>query len=68
MIWHRSNPFWRSVAWTGAVRCSPLTRSTMLVEMIVSKGDEISLRYSVPDASLGMHARLSYTGRYEFRI
>ncbi|GJN01637.1 hypothetical protein PR202_ga18917 [Eleusine coracana subsp. coracana] len=69
MIWNRSNPFWRSRAW-----CSPPTSSTTRARSsstIVSQGgrDFAELQRSRSmHASLGMHARLSYAGMYEFRI
>lgn len=74
MIWRRSSsavPFWRSGAWTGAVFPSYKLSDDagpVVIETIVSKGDEISLSYSVPDESLGAHARLSHNGRYELSI
>ncbi|GJN01635.1 hypothetical protein PR202_ga18915 [Eleusine coracana subsp. coracana] len=40
----------------------------MVITSIVVNGDEISLTYSVPDGSPAMHAKIAYSGRYEFRI
>ncbi|KAK3141413.1 hypothetical protein QOZ80_4BG0333590 [Eleusine coracana subsp. coracana] len=42
--------------------------SSVIVTSVVVNGDEISLTYSILDGSPGLHARLSYSGQYEFRI
>ncbi|TVT98130.1 hypothetical protein EJB05_56582, partial [Eragrostis curvula] len=69
-IWNRSTPFWRSGAWSGAVFPSYKLSDAgpVIIETVVTKGDEISLSYSVPDESLGIHVKLSYTGTYELSI
>ncbi|KAK3143624.1 hypothetical protein QOZ80_4AG0302710 [Eleusine coracana subsp. coracana] len=43
------------------------TRSMVITSIVVNE-DEISLTYSVPDGSPAMHAKIAYSGRYEFRI
>ncbi|RCV35590.1 hypothetical protein SETIT_7G251800v2 [Setaria italica] len=74
-IWNGSSPSWRSTAWDGEMVGSykpSAYASSVIITTIVANGDEISLTYSVvsgdgPPAP-GTHARMSYTGRFEFRI
>ncbi|TVU16222.1 hypothetical protein EJB05_39774, partial [Eragrostis curvula] len=69
-IWHGSNISWRHAPFNGATVSSyqPTGASYVIVKSVVVNGDEISLTYSVSDGSLGVHTRVAYTGRFEFRI
>ncbi|KAL6651965.1 hypothetical protein ACP70R_010890 [Stipagrostis hirtigluma subsp. patula] len=69
-IWHGTSLSWRSAAWNGGLVPSYKLsdgRSVVMVT-VVADGDEISMMFSVSDGSPGVHARMAYTGKYEFRI
>lgn len=69
-IWHGSSVLWRSGAWNGGMVASYQLSggSSVIMETVIANGDEISMRYGVSDGSPGLHARISSTGRYEFRV
>ncbi|CAN6236361.1 unnamed protein product [Urochloa humidicola] len=69
-IWHGSSLLWRSGAWSGGMFPSYKLSDagSVIIETIARDGDEISLKFSVTDGSPSMHARMAYTGRYEFSV
>ncbi|WVZ87301.1 hypothetical protein U9M48_033958, partial [Paspalum notatum var. saurae] len=69
-IWNGSTVLWRSGAWNGGMVTSYKLSgaSSVVVETIVADGDEVSVTYSVSDGSPGLHATVSHTGTYEFRV